>query len=622
MSAVSQLPINLSAPGTTPGFSQFGSVQPSGSDGSSCQPFSALLASMSPGLSERPSSPLTTRSFNVTGEGMGASSSSTFSGLGSSVVLTGGSDIEQQLAKLLHYSSSKQTGASQATGSDGMNLYADLISLFLNLSREAGSAGLNVSGSEAENSGKESNSDLLTKITKEASALLGVGLGTATANSSAASSDSVLNDGSSSDASASVSELVRRVLNDPAIQSDLEKLVKASEGGSAQTGYSSVLEDLMSRMHELESGLQANGSGKPAGMDAGNKNAAGAAAPSYTVGDLKELVNLITGKSSGGNSPAATMKVSAKAGAPAQDSGKSIHQLLQDLGNGAGLAASRKSAGGILNQNLSNAASLTAKAMSQKGEGQASSGKSLNEAFTGDLQTSSEAAPTTTRKGASAKVSSLSGNEAANAGKAAAKSQTLQTANPSGDFGKQDSTKSDGSQAGRMSRTLADAIQNTTGGATATSTFGQTLSAASHNTANVVDAKANSYQVSQTILRGVNMMNEGGKTVVTLKLQPESLGTVSLQVASDSGKISAQFNVGNADARAALEASIPQLRQILQSNGISLTHLSVNLSGGQSHSSHPQYQPRRQSHRFYTVVHPEAEDALRSFGYNTMEVKV
>jgi flagellar hook-length control protein FliK len=151
--------------------------------------------------------------------------------------------------------------------------------------------------------------------------------------------------------------------------------------------------------------------------------------------------------------------------------------------------------------------------------------------------------------------------------------------------------------------------------------FKQTLSAASANS-QALPAKPDPAQIAQSIVKEVNLMSQEGKTVVNMKLQPEDMGTVVLKVASQDGKISAEFNVKSPDARAYLETSIPEMRQALQSNGVSLAHLSVNLSTGDSNSRRPQYQTRKQQPRYFADMPAEPIEATRTFGYNTMELKV
>ncbi len=158
--------------------------------------------------------------------------------------------------------------------------------------------------------------------------------------------------------------------------------------------------------------------------------------------------------------------------------------------------------------------------------------------------------------------------------------------------------------------------------------FVQTLSSAPKILTNTTPS-INLYRLAQGIVKHVSMMTQEGKKIVNMKLEPESLGSVSLQVVSDGGKISAQFNVGSSDARMLLESSMPQLRQMLETNGVTLAHLSVNLSGGESQPRDARngYRPRKQNWKYFSgptenVAQVGSPEMSRSFGYNTMEMQV
>jgi len=152
--------------------------------------------------------------------------------------------------------------------------------------------------------------------------------------------------------------------------------------------------------------------------------------------------------------------------------------------------------------------------------------------------------------------------------------------------------------------------------------FRQEFSNAVENSHDNELSKPDVTQVTQTIIREAKMMTQENKTVVNVKLEPESLGSVVLRVSSDNGKISAEFTVRTTDAHAYLESSVPQMKQMLESNGVSLSHLTVNLSGGESQTKRQQYSARRNSQRFSMDTVSDSTDAIRDFGYNTMEVKV
>lgn len=162
----------------------------------------------------------------------------------------------------------------------------------------------------------------------------------------------------------------------------------------------------------------------------------------------------------------------------------------------------------------------------------------------------------------------------------------------------------------------------------ASTTFQQTLSAVSENQLATL-AKPDTLQLAQNIVKEVSMMSQQGKTIVNMKLEPESLGSVTLQVSSEGGKISAQFDVKTADARAYLEASVPEIRQALETNGVSVSHLGVSLSGGELPAGNQKfgYQPKRQPARYFSgqqeVSMPvSGPGTSRSFGYNTMEMQL
>ena len=159
-------------------------------------------------------------------------------------------------------------------------------------------------------------------------------------------------------------------------------------------------------------------------------------------------------------------------------------------------------------------------------------------------------------------------------------------------------------------------------------TFQQTLSAVAQNRPTTL-VKPDALQLAQNMVREVRLMSQQGKTVVNMKLEPESLGSVTLQVSSEGGKISAQFNVKTADARAYLEANVPEIRQALETNGVSVSHLGVNLSGGELPAGNQQfgYQPKRQRTRYYSnqgiaAISIAAPETSRTFGYNTMEMQL
>lgn len=184
--------------------------------------------------------------------------------------------------------------------------------------------------------------------------------------------------------------------------------------------------------------------------------------------------------------------------------------------------------------------------------------------------------------------------------------------------------------ANMMKAAAGQSFINASGGAKGNISFQQTLSTLSQNPPHTFQQPDIS-QLTQGIIKEVGMMTQQGKTVVNMKLEPESLGSVTLQVSSEGGKISAQFNVKTADARAYLESSVPQIKQMLETNGVTVSHLNVSLSGGELPSGNARYnyQRRRQGARYYssqtakaTTVAAAMPEISRTFGYNTMEIQL
>ncbi len=187
---------------------------------------------------------------------------------------------------------------------------------------------------------------------------------------------------------------------------------------------------------------------------------------------------------------------------------------------------------------------------------------------------------------------------------------------------KEGSQKSDYDSANLIKQNMAEIYRSVSVDPKIDSRFGQELTSAVENSHDTPSTKPDVSEVAQTLIREAKMMSQENKTVMNVKLEPESLGSVVLRVASDNGKISAEFNVKTSDAQVYLENSIPQMKQMLQSNGVSLSHLSVNLSGGESQTRRQQSPAKKNPQKFSTEIESGPADVVRTFGYNTMEVKV
>lgn len=73
----------------------------------------------------------------------------------------------------------------------------------------------------------------------------------------------------------------------------------------------------------------------------------------------------------------------------------------------------------------------------------------------------------------------------------------------------------------------------------------------------------------------VTWMVERGEQVASLKLTPEHLGPLEVRIAVREGETSVWFGAAQADTRAALEQSLPRLREMLGASGLSLANAGV-----------------------------------------------
>jgi flagellar hook-length control protein FliK len=73
----------------------------------------------------------------------------------------------------------------------------------------------------------------------------------------------------------------------------------------------------------------------------------------------------------------------------------------------------------------------------------------------------------------------------------------------------------------------------------------------------------------------VMLMTEHGKQTASLRLSPEHLGPLEIQVAIHDDQASVWFGAAHADTRAAIENALPRLRELFASQGLSLADAGV-----------------------------------------------
>jgi flagellar hook-length control protein FliK len=131
--------------------------------------------------------------------------------------------------------------------------------------------------------------------------------------------------------------------------------------------------------------------------------------------------------------------------------------------------------------------------------------------------------------------------------------------------------------------------------------------------------------VVDQIVTGAALQVHGESSSMRIKLVPASLGEVTLNVRMEGGQMQAQIDVSHASVKAALENSLPQLREALSSHGIEVQRLDVfhngqsmarDAGGGQA-DRYPRNSTKHQQYAADAVEHLETG---RMMGYNTIEV--
>jgi flagellar hook-length control protein FliK len=117
---------------------------------------------------------------------------------------------------------------------------------------------------------------------------------------------------------------------------------------------------------------------------------------------------------------------------------------------------------------------------------------------------------------------------------------------------------------------------------------------------------------SNEVAGQVQWMVKGDIQSATLKLSPEHLGPVEVHIDVQSSQVNVTFSAAHADTRAALTQSVPALRDLMASGGLTLGQASVN----QEQRSSQQY-PQGVSRTAVSVsqsVDPVAHSPMRMLG--------
>ncbi|MDR4509766.1 MAG: flagellar hook-length control protein FliK [Candidatus Brocadiaceae bacterium] len=85
--------------------------------------------------------------------------------------------------------------------------------------------------------------------------------------------------------------------------------------------------------------------------------------------------------------------------------------------------------------------------------------------------------------------------------------------------------------------------------------------------------------IIEQIFQRMQVLNRGGRSEITMHLNPEELGSVRIHFAEEKGEIEAKILVESFEVKAAVENSIHRLRESLSSHGVEINKLEIAMRG-------------------------------------------
>ncbi len=102
------------------------------------------------------------------------------------------------------------------------------------------------------------------------------------------------------------------------------------------------------------------------------------------------------------------------------------------------------------------------------------------------------------------------------------------------------------------------------------------------------------HNVAGQIVDNARLITRAESSEMVIKLKPEHLGELTLKIVVDSGVVSATFHTKNAEVRAAIEASLPQLRQDMADQGLKVDNVGVYTSLDHFFANDQRHAPQQQ----------------------------
>lgn len=102
------------------------------------------------------------------------------------------------------------------------------------------------------------------------------------------------------------------------------------------------------------------------------------------------------------------------------------------------------------------------------------------------------------------------------------------------------------------------------------------------------------HNVAGQIVDHARLITRAENSEMVIRLKPEHLGELTLKIVVDSGTVSATFHTSNSEVRAAIEASLPQLRQDMANQGLKVDNVGVYTSLDHFFANDQRHAPQQQ----------------------------
>ncbi|WP_170161612.1 flagellar hook-length control protein FliK [Desulfosoma caldarium] len=113
----------------------------------------------------------------------------------------------------------------------------------------------------------------------------------------------------------------------------------------------------------------------------------------------------------------------------------------------------------------------------------------------------------------------------------------------------------------------------------------------------------------------LSLLSRSGKNFMTLKLQPESFGKITVRVETQGTHVSTLVQTEHPVVREMLQSNISSLRDLLADQGLQLSHFSVDVRHSNtpfSHEDNTLWEPKAQSASVTVSLHEKPEETLNS----------